>query len=237
MTLVSLLALGFLMGVRHALEADHLAAVASLATRARSPRESVALAALWGCGHAAVLVALGGLLAALNLALPSRLERAFEALAGLVLVALGVDVIRRLRRRRVHFHLHQHGDGVRHLHAHAHEGEPAAAHDPDRHQHAHPALFMSRAVLVGSLHGLAGSGALVVMAVQAAGSPAMALAYTVVFGAGSVLGMVVFSVAVVLPLKLHGDRLSLAMQALEGAVGLGSVAVGGWMAVRAVLGR
>jgi cytochrome c biogenesis protein CcdA len=234
--LASLLAFGFLMGVRHALEADHVAAVASLATRSRSPRESVAMAALWGGGHAAVLTVIGGLLAALDMSLPPALARAFEAAAGLVLVALGVDVIRRVRRRRVHAHLHRHGDGVRHLHLHAHDAEPAAAHDPERHDHGHPARALRRAALVGSLHGLAGSGALVVLAVQAAQSRAHALAYIGVFGLGSVLGMVLFSVAIALPLRLQARHLSWTARALEGALGAVTVAVGAWMTLQAGLG-
>jgi cytochrome c biogenesis protein CcdA len=225
-----------MMGVRHALEADHVAAVASLATRARSVRESVGLAALWGCGHAGVLIVIGGLLALLNLALPPGLARAFEALAGVVLVALGVDVILRVRRRRLHFHLHRHQDGVHHLHAHSHAPAGEVPHEADPHLHPHPARALSRAVLVGSLHGLAGSGALVVLAVQSAQSRAHALACMVVFGLGSVLGMVLFSMAIALPLGLQGRHLSRASQAFEAVVGAASVGVGIWMTVQAALG-
>jgi cytochrome c biogenesis protein CcdA len=234
--LASLLAFGFTMGVRHALEADHVAAVAALATRARSARESVALAVLWGCGHAGVLILVGGLLALLGLALPPALARVFEGAAGVVLVVLGVDVIRRLRRRRLHFHLHRHGDGVQHLHAHSHQPEPAVPHEADPHQHAHPARALTRAALVGSLHGLAGSGALVVLAVQGARSRAAALAYVVVFGLGSVLGMALFSAAIALPLRPRVRHLSRASQAFEVMVGAASVALGAWMAVRAGIG-
>lgn len=234
--LASLLAFGFMMGVRHALEADHVAAVASLATRSRSPRESVALATLWGCGHAGVLILIGGLLAFLNLSLPPALARVFEGVAGVVLVALGVDVILRVRRRRLHFHLHRHGDGVHHLHAHSHPEQPAVPHDADPHQHVHPARVLTRAALVGSVHGLAGSGALVVLALQAAESRAHALAYMAVFGLGSVLGMVLFSVAIALPLRLQARHLSWASQSFEAAVGGASVVVGIWMTVQAGLG-
>jgi cytochrome c biogenesis protein CcdA len=234
--LVSLLLFGLMMGVRHALEADHVAAVASLATRSRSARQSVALATLWGCGHAGVLIVIGGLLALLDLALPPGVARVFEGLAGLVLVALGMDVILRVRRRRLHFHLHRHGDGVQHLHAHGHQERPEMPHEDDPHLHVHPARVLSRAVLVGSLHGLAGSGALVVLALQAAQSRAHALAYMAVFGLGSVLGMVLFSIAIVLPLRLQGRHLSRVSQAFEALVGTASVGVGIWMTVQASLG-
>jgi ABC-type nickel/cobalt efflux system permease component RcnA len=155
------------------------------------------------------------------------------AAAGLVLAGLGVDVLRRLRRRRVHFHRHQHDDGVRHLHVHAHEGEPAADHDPQHHDHPHATATLARALVVGSVHGLAGSGALVVLALQAAGSPAQALAYVVVFGVGSVLGMVLFSLAITLPLRFQARHMAWASRGLEAALGLASVALGLWIAVRA----
>jgi cytochrome c biogenesis protein CcdA len=234
--LTSLLGLGLLLGVRHALEADHVAAVAAMATRARSSGEAIRMATFWGCGHALALVALGGAVAALGASLPEPAARALEAAAGLVLAGLGVDVLRRLDRRRVHFHPHRHDDGVRHLHAHAHDGEPAAAHDPARHDHAHARGTLARALLVGGVHGLAGSGALVVLALQSAGSPGQALAYVFVFGAGSVLGMVLFSTAVALPLRIHASHLSRTARGLEAALGLASVALGLWIAVRAGVG-
>lgn len=229
----SLLGLGLLLGVRHALEADHVAAVATLATRARSSGEAIRMATFWGCGHALALVALGGAVAALGANLPEPAARALEAAAGLVLAGLGVDVLRRLNRRRVHFHPHRHDDGVRHLHAHAHDGEPAAAHDPSHHDHAHARGTLARALLVGGVHGLAGSGALVVLALQSAGSPAQALAYVLVFGAGSVLGMVLLSTAVALPLRIHASHLSRTARGLEAALGVASVALGLWIAVQA----
>jgi cytochrome c biogenesis protein CcdA len=228
--LTSLLGLGLLLGVRHALEADHVAAVAAMATRARSSAEAIRMATVWGCGHALALVALGGAVAALGASLPEPAARALEAAAGLVLAALGIDVLRRMSRRQVHFHPHRHDDGVRHLHAHAHDGEPAAAHDPGAHHHDHVRGTLARALLVGGVHGLAGSGALVVLALQSAGTPATALAYVIVFGVGSVLGMVLFSTAVALPLRLHAGHLSKTARGLEAALGVGSVALGLWIA-------
>ena len=110
--LLSLLALGFLLGVRHALEADHVAAVATLATRSSSAGQTARLAAAWGAGHALMLLLVGGLVVALGLSLPEGVARAFEAAAGVLLVALGLDVLRRLRRQHVHFHVHRHDGGV-----------------------------------------------------------------------------------------------------------------------------
>jgi hypothetical protein len=231
----SLLALGFFLGVRHALEADHVAAVATLATRARSAGESARLAALWGAGHASVLLLVGGVVVAAGAVVPDGLARFFEGAAGLLLAGLGVDVLRRLRRRRIHFHVHRHGDGVRHVHAHSHAGEPEAAHDPAAHVHEHPRGLLARALLVGSVHGMAGSAALVVLSLQAVASTAGAVAYMAVFGVGSVLGMVLFSVALALPLRSR--YLDTVSRGFEAALGTFSVAMGLWIVVKSGLGH
>src|SRR5512141_920036 len=122
--MLPVLFLGLLVALRHALEADHIAAVTSLAGRSGSLLDRVKVAAMWGSGHAAALTLLGGGLVALGTALPERVARGFEVAAGCMLIALGIDVLRRLRARRVHLHVHQHGDGIRHLHAHAHDTTP-----------------------------------------------------------------------------------------------------------------
>lgn len=226
--------LGLLTGVRHALEADHVAAVASLATRASSVRQTAWLAAIWGAGHATTLLLVGGLVVALGAALPHGLALAFEIAAGLLLVYLGVDVLRRIRRPGVHFHVHRHDDGVRHVHAHSHAGA-AEPHDPARHEHAHATGLLVRAGLMGSLHGMAGSAALVVLSLQAVSSPARALAYMAVFAAGSIAGMVLFSLAIALPVRRHARHLQRASRGFEAALGAASVVIGAWVAVRAGL--
>jgi hypothetical protein len=230
-----LLLLGLLTGVRHALEADHVAAVASLSTRSASVRQTAWLAAAWGAGHAATLILVGGLTFALGVALPHGLARAFEAAAGLLLVYLGMDVLLRVRRQRVHFHVHRHEGGIRHLHAHSHAGarEP---HDPGRHEHAHGRGLMVRAGVMGSLHGMAGSAALVVLSLQAVSSARHALFYMAVFAAGSIAGMVLFSLVISLPVRLQGRHLERASQALEVALGAASVLIGASMAVGAGAG-
>jgi hypothetical protein len=208
-----LLVIGLLTGMRHALEADHVAAVASLATRSSSVRHTAWLAAVWGAGHATSLM----------------------LVAGLLLAYLGVDVLRRIRRRHVHFHVHRHDDGVRHVHVHAHAGagEP---HDAAHHEHAHPKGLLVRAGLMGSVHGMAGSAALVVLSLQAVSSPGLALAYMGVFAAGSIAGMVLFSLAIALPVRLQGRYLERATRGFEAALGVASVVIGAWVAARASLG-
>jgi ABC-type nickel/cobalt efflux system permease component RcnA len=235
--LASLLALGFLLGVRHALEADHVAAVATLATRTSSARATARLAALWGAGRALTLFLVAGSVVLLGATIPDPLARGLEAAAGALLVALGVDVLRRLWQQRVHFHVHRHDGGVRHLHAHAHDQPAQAPHDAAAHDHGHPPLLFWRALLVGSVHGMAGSAALVMLSVQAVPSPASALGYVAVFGLGSVLGMVLFSMAIALPFRLRPRSLEGAWRSLQAALGAASIAIGAWVILRTALGH
>src|SRR5258708_35938753 len=116
--MISLLLLGLVLGMRHALEADHLAAVASLATRSKGTRGRVLQGAVWGLGHTLTLLAVGGACLLLRAAISERVAAALEAAVGGKLLRLGPDVLRRMRRRRVHLHVHRHADGTLHLHAH-----------------------------------------------------------------------------------------------------------------------
>jgi sulfite exporter TauE/SafE len=225
---IALLALGFLVGVRHALEADHLAAVASLATRSASLLDKVKVAAAWGGGHAASLLLLGALLLLLGVSLPESASRGFEFLAGVVLVGLGIDVLRRLRKQRIHFHVHRHGGGARHLHAHAHADD--GAHAVSDHAHAHARGLLPRALAIGGLHGLAGSGALVLVSMQLLGSGVEALAYVLLFALGSILGMVAFSVALSMSFAWSPRLLEASVGRLEGTLGVITIGIGCWMA-------
>ncbi len=231
--MLAVLLLGILLGVRHALEADHVAAVASLATRSASLAGKAKVAALWGGGHAASLILLGAILIAFGTSLSDRLARGFEIAAGIMLVMLGGDVLRRLRRRRVHFHVHQHGDGVRHLHAHAH-AEVAHA-DPTAHHHQHGCGLWARSLAAGSIHGLAGSGTLVLLSMQTLGSGFHAVAYVIAFAVGSILGMVAFSLVLSVPWAVSPRLLERVAWKLEAGLGVGTIAIGGWTALQAAL--
>lgn len=230
--MLTVLVLGLLVGMRHALEADHIAAVSSLASRSASLGERIKVAAVWGGGHALSLMILGGVLVALGTALPERVARGFEIAAGFMLIALGIDVLRRLRQRHVHFHVHQHADGARHLHAHAHQ--PEIGHDAAAaHHHQHVRGLLPRALAVGGMHGLAGSGALVVLSMQMVGSGARAVAYVLCFAIGSIVGMMALSLALALPFALRPRLLERVAGRLEVVLGVATISIGCWMAVQA----
>jgi ABC-type nickel/cobalt efflux system permease component RcnA len=146
--MLGFLSLGFLMGMSHALEADHLAAMAAMSADKTGGRNRMALrGAFWGTGHTIMLLVLGGLVLIFGYALTEARAARLEFSVGVMLVLLGGNLLWRLARRRVHFHAHFHGDGRVHLHAHSHAGE-TGPHDASPHQHEHPAGLPWPALLV-----------------------------------------------------------------------------------------
>jgi sulfite exporter TauE/SafE len=235
LTLASILALGFLLGLRHATDADHVAAVATLATRSRSLAHTVAQGIAWGTGHTLTLMLFGGAVLVLGMVVPEHAARGLELAVGVMLVALGADALYRLRRERVHFHAHRHADGVAHFHAHSHRGE-SVPHDPARHEHRHPHGFPARALLVGMVHGMAGSAALILLSLETLRSPAWGLLYIAVFGLGSILGMALLSAAIAVPLRLTSRRLGRAYHGLSAAIGLATMVLGCYILLRIGVG-
>ena len=214
-----ILGLGFLLGMQHALEADHLAAVSSIAARRTQVGDIVRHGLTWGLGHTLTLFVFAGAAILLGHAIPEQLARPMETAVGIMLVGLGAHVLWRLWRDRVHFHAHGHGDGTLHLHAHSHAGErvPHA-------RHAHG--FRWRTLLVGLMHGMAGSAALLVLTVSQASSPAVGLGYVALFGIGSMVGMGALSTIIAVPLAVSARWLTWANRGLQGAVGIVTIAIG-----------
>ena len=163
-----ILGLGFLLGMQHALEADHIAAVSSIAARRSHVADIVKHGLTWGLGHTLTLFVFAGAAILLGWAIPEDVARPLETAVGLMLIGLGAHVLWRLWRDRVHFHRHGHADGTVHFHAHSHAGETAPH---VRNVHAHDHGFRWRTMLVGLMHGMAGSAALLVLAVTQASSP------------------------------------------------------------------
>ena len=229
--MTSILLLGLLIGMRHALEADHLAAMASLATRGRGWRGTALQGAVWGLGHTLTLLLIGGACLLLGRAVPERLAGLLELAVGVMLLALGIEVLWRMARRRVHLHAHRHGDGTVHLHAHSHR--PAEPHDRAHHEHPHPRPgargFPARALLVGMVHGLAGSAALLLLTVHTIGSFWLGLLYIGLFGAGSILGMALLSAVIAVPLRGAAHLLTGAYNGLETVIGLTTMGIGLWV--------
>jgi high-affinity nickel permease len=219
----AILGLGFLLGMQHALEADHIAAVSSIAARRSHIGDIVKHGLTWGLGHTLTLFIFAGAAILLGHAIPESLSRPIETAVGIMLVGLGAHVLWRLWRDRVHFHAHGHGDGTVHLHAHSHAGE-TLPHTRAPHTHAHG--FRWRTLMVGLMHGMAGSAALLMLAVSQASSAVAGLGYVALFGIGSMVGMGALSAVIAVPLAVSARWLTWANGGLQGAVGVITMSIG-----------
>ena len=197
--MLSIFGLGFLIGMKHALEADHVAAVASLASGSKSIGETTRMGVAWGLGHTATLFLIGSVVLVLDWVVPETFALILEFAVGLMLVGLGLDVMVRLARRKAHFHAHG---------------------------HAHPRGLPLRALLVGIMHGMAGSAALVLLTLSTISSLWLGFAYMLLFGLGSVIGMAILSCAIAVPLRFTAGRLTWAFRGLTAGVGAATVVLG-----------
>jgi high-affinity nickel permease len=218
-----ILGLGFLLGMQHALEADHIAAVSSIAARRTEVGDIVKHGLTWGLGHTLTLFVFAGAAIVLGHVIPEQLAQPLETAVGVMLVGLGGHVLWRLWRDRVHFHLHGHADGTKHIHAHSHLNE-TISHQNSAHAHQHG--FRWRSLLVGLMHGMAGSAALLVLAVSQVANPVYGMLYVALFGVGSMLGMGALSTAIAVPLAVSARWLTWANQGLQAVVGTITVGIG-----------
>ena len=198
MTIITVLIVGFLFGLRHALDADHVAAVAALATRSSSINETVRMGLAWGLGHTVTLFMVCAFITFSGISFPQQVANFLEFLVGLILVGLGINVLMRIIRTRVHVHVHAHRDTGTHIHFHSHEGD--GNHTISTHEHQHKKMLPRRALLIGLMHGLAGSAALLLLALGNQISVLQTLSYIMLFGLGSILGMAILSFTIAWPL-------------------------------------
>ncbi|MDX1401998.1 MAG: hypothetical protein R3245_08755 [Kiloniellales bacterium] len=223
MAIWSILVIGFLVGLRHALEADHVAAVSTLVAGKPDAGRALSLGLSWGAGHAITLLLVAPIILMTGGAISETLAHWLEGIVGFLLIYLGVSLIYRLVKDRVHFHRHSHGEVV-HFHAHSHAGE--GAHHASPHDHEHKGVIAKPPFLIGMMHGLSGSAALVLLAVGAFDSLALCLLYIAVFGLGSILGMGLLSCVISLPLRFAARNLTWGYRAMNGLLGGATASLG-----------
>ncbi len=207
-TPAGVLLLGLVIGLKHAMEADHVAAVSTIvASNDKKLRRAPILGALWGLGHTATLFVAGLIVLLLAINIPERVSGTLEFGVGIMLVFLGVTTLtgfkagkfmRGIFRRHTHEHVHVHEDtGIVHSHEHDHHN----------HRHSH------KSILIGMIHGMAGSGALMLVVLSTINSVPLGLAYIAIFGAGSIASMAAMSALIGLPFaKARHMKLSLALR-------------------------
>ncbi|MGQ0736506.1 MAG: high-affinity nickel-transport family protein [Acidobacteriota bacterium] len=245
---VSIVALGFVLGVRHALDPDHVLAVTTIVQRDEQPHHAALIGVLWGLGHTLTISIVGGVIIAFNWTMPERLGLGFEFAVALMLIVLGVWTVSRLKRgvpagvlaKRhpgvVHNHVHRHGD---YLHAHPHGHDPEThPHPPDRtplaaldRRFSRLALYhAARPLAVGVVHGLAGSATATLVILAAIHDTRWAAAYLLVFGLGTVAGMVLVTVCFAATFRYARHRDVRLARRLGLASGVASVAFGLYLA-------
>lgn len=215
---IAILGLGLLIGLRHALDTDHLAAVSTIVCERRNVFSSMIIGGIWGLGHTISLLIAGVGVILLNIRI-EKYEKHLEFMVALMLIGLGANVLwKLLRGDMLHFHSHTHGELT---HAHPHLHAEAGAHESGSH---HGLRFGLRPLIIGMVHGLAGSAALMLAVLATIKSPSLAFAYIAVFGAGSVGGMMIMSLLLGLPALITArgfSRTNLAVRAFAGLFSLG----------------
>ncbi|MCA1634748.1 MAG: sulfite exporter TauE/SafE family protein [Acidobacteria bacterium] len=232
----ALLGLGLVFGLKHATEVDHVVAVSTIVSEHRSIWRAAIVGGLWGAGHTASLVVVGVFVLTLRIAIPERVAGWLEFGVALMIIALGASALGRALRGMadVHLHRHRHG-GVEHAHVHFHEHgtEQAGELTGETAGHTHAVTRIGlKPVLVGAMHGLAGSAALTLLVLAQIDSVVLGLLYLAVFGAGSILGMMLMSGLVGLPFALGARRVGRVSYGLQVAIGALSFVFGLWYAYR-----
>lgn len=215
--------LGVVLGMRHALEPDHLAAVSTLATQQRSGREGLWLGVVWGLGHSFSLLVVGGTLALVGEQMPPAVTASFEVAVAVVIIALGVAALRRsfIEGTTGTHSTHSHGE-VEHSHPGAME-----------HLHLSGWTLSTRPLLVGILHGLAGTGALTALVIAELPTFGARFAYLAVFSLGTMLGMALVTGLAGVPMMrlARAPRVAAGLLSLAGVF---SIVIGVWWAAQSV---
>jgi len=197
-----ILASGFIWGLHHALDPDHLVAVSTIVSEHKSVSRSSLVGTFWGVGHTSSLLFISLIVLLLRASIPQNIARWMEAPVALMLVVLGLTtIIRAVRERglRIHTHTHAHDESSPHTHLHIHLEE----------EHVHQHRFFKigkRPFVVGMVHGVAGSAALTLLVLSTIPSVALGLLYIGVFGIGSIGGMLLMSALIGLPFALTARR-------------------------------
>jgi len=226
--------LGLLIGMTHALEADHLAAIAAFSVRKNSLRDSLKHSFSWGVGHTTTLFLVVVPVFLLGGQISEVTEVSLEMLVGFMLIFLGANVVYRLWRDRVHLHVHSHADDQPHIHFHSHKNE-TTPHESSPHGHAHRPILSAKAFGIGLVHGVAGAAALLVFAQSQIHQTWLVVPFVLLFGIGSILGMTLISKAISIPIRLAGAHVSLSFGGLKLAVAAVTIGLGINLAISGAL--
>ena len=219
--LLTLLGVGFLLGLRHALDVDHLAAVSTVLAERPSILASSSVGLWWGIGHTLTLLVVGSIVLISGLRIPDGFELVAESAVGALLIVLGGSLGFRLYRERWHVHRHHH-DGEPHIQFHSHQRH-------DDHSHQHWMAESIRPLCIGMAHGLAGSAALMLMILATTTEVGAGLLSILIFGIGSIVGMMCIGITISVPVIYSRSISPRLFVGVQSAASLASVSVGMWM--------
>jgi high-affinity nickel-transport protein len=249
MTALAIMVLGFFLGMRHATDPDHVIAVTTIVAREKTPSSATAIGAAWGLGHTITILVVGGGIILFGWVIPPRVGLSMEFSVGLMLIVLGIMNLSglmpilggsRVSRDAAHQHTHPHSHGD-YVHSHAH------SHDPEAHPHKlerTPLSWLDRSLgkihlyqllrplVVGVVHGLAGSAAVALLVLTTIRSPRWGVWYLLVFGLGTIVGMSLMTAAITLPFTRNEERFARVGGGLRIASGVISLGFGLFVAYR-----
>jgi hypothetical protein len=242
---IAILAIGFLLGMRHATDPDHVIAVSTIVSRERSLVKAGLIGILWGIGHTLTISAVGAAIILFGLVIPARVGLTMEFCVGLMLILLGVLNLTgvmnwmshkvspvHLPATGEHAHIHAHGAKI-HLHRHTHapggEHHGESVDPPQWIQRSFAGIGIYQAIrplLVGIVHGLAGSAAIALLVLTTIQQPRWGVLYLLIFGLGTVIGMMVITAAIALPFSFAGYKFAWLNRGLVTGSGLISLGFG-----------
>jgi ABC-type nickel/cobalt efflux system permease component RcnA len=198
---LSILVLGFALGIKHAIEPDHIIAVSTIASQSKKLIRSSLAGVFWGIGHTATLLFIGIILMLMKGEIPDKWAMSLEFLVGIMLVYLGITSI--LSFKNIHMHKHEH-DEADHKHVHSHKYR-----NEHEHKHQHKSISYVKSMIIGLVHGLAGSAAMILLTMSAVKNVWEGAIYILVFGAGTVIGMLFFTTIVGIPFVLSAKKVNI----------------------------
>jgi sulfite exporter TauE/SafE len=201
------LSLGFFLGIKHSFEADHVIAVSTMVTEHKNPFRAALIGTFWGIGHTTTLFIAGIVILLLKITIPDKIALSLEFIVGCMLVGLGIYTLYKAKN-------------MIHTHEHTHENE---VHD---HLHRQGLHRHHKSFLIGTIHGLAGSGALMVLVLATVQSTIEGLYYILIFGIGSIAGMTIMSMVIGLPFIYSTKKFPAIEQKLRITAGILSIFFG-----------
>jgi ABC-type nickel/cobalt efflux system permease component RcnA len=200
--LLSILGLGFFLGIKHAIEPDHVIAVSTIASQSKKLWKSSLAGVFWGIGHTATLFIVGIVLILMKIQISDKWAMSLELLVGLMLVYFGITTIRSFKNIHVHKHEHYDEDLHKHVHAHKYIGDHV-------HVHKHQYNSYSKSLVMGLIHGLAGSAAMILLTMSTVNSIWEGALYILIFGVGTVVGMLFFTTVIGIPFVLSSNKIGI----------------------------